>query len=79
MSTTVRVSQESRATLKQLADEAGKPMQAVLDRALFLYKQELRRRDRRKEIERFAKEHGGSYWDLDPEWQISNENRLLGN
>jgi len=63
-------------TLKQLAEEVGKPMQAVFDRALFLYGRELKRKKRQQEIERFAKEHGGSDWDLDPEWQAENEKRL---
>ena len=76
MSTTVRVTQESRLTLKELAEEVGKPMQAVFDRALFLYRRELKRKRRQQEIQSFAKEHGGSEWDLDPEWQSENENGL---
>ena len=77
MSTTARVTRESRTILKQLADEAGKPMQAVFDRALFLYKQEFERQRRRKAIELFAEEHGGSEWDCDPDWEKVNEIRLL--
>lgn len=40
MSTTVRISEETRSKLRQLAEETGKPMQTVLDQALDAYRRE---------------------------------------
>ena len=40
MSTTVRVSEETRSKLRRLAEETGQPMQAVLDQALDAYRRE---------------------------------------
>ncbi|MCI0438894.1 MAG: toxin-antitoxin system protein [Chloroflexi bacterium] len=37
-STTVRISEESRETLRQLSEELDEPMQKVLDRALEAYR-----------------------------------------
>ncbi len=40
MSTTVRISEETRSKLRQLAEETGKPMQTVLDQALDAYRRD---------------------------------------
>jgi hypothetical protein len=36
----IRISQQSKATLRELADREGKPMQAVLDEAIEQYRRE---------------------------------------
>jgi predicted transcriptional regulator len=40
MSTTVRISEGTRSKLRQLAEETGQPMQAVLEQALDSYRRE---------------------------------------
>ena len=39
-STTVRITEETRAALRELADQAGEPMQEVLSRAVEAYRRQ---------------------------------------
>ncbi|HAG09210.1 MAG TPA: toxin-antitoxin system protein [Desulfotomaculum sp.] len=41
MSSTVRVSQTTLQTLRQIAAQSGEPMQAVLDKAVEVYRRQL--------------------------------------
>ncbi len=38
--TTIRISEQTRSTLRQLAEETGLPIQTVIDRALTVYRRE---------------------------------------
>ncbi len=40
VTTTVRISQETRSTLRQLAEESGQSIQTVIDQAINVYRRE---------------------------------------